>query len=82
MPLEVFETGEKRAWALWRIKESEEDLNKLLTQKEPVPTGITNPQKRLEWITGRLLTQTLLENFDLEYSGITKDEFNLLAACT
>jgi 4'-phosphopantetheinyl transferase len=75
MPLEVFETGEKRAWALWRINESEEDLNKMLTFKEAVPTGITNPQKRLEWITGRLLTQTLLENFDLEYSGIIKDEF-------
>lgn len=75
MPLEVFETGVKRAWALWRISETEEDLSGLLNHREEVPSNISNPHKRLEWIAGRLLTQTLLENFDLDYHGIVKDEF-------
>ena len=75
MPLEVFETGEKRAWALWRITESEEELTGLLNIREEPPSTITNIRKRLEWIAGRLLTQTLLENFDLDYHGIIKDEF-------
>ena len=75
MPLEVFETGDKRAWALWRITENETELTQLLSQREDVPQTISNPQKRLEWITGRLLTQTLLENFDLAYNGIVKDEY-------
>lgn len=75
MPLEVFETGEKRAWALWRITESEQELTELLSVREEPPANITNAQKRLEWIAGRLLTQTLLENFDLDYNGIIKDEF-------
>jgi 4'-phosphopantetheinyl transferase len=74
MPLEIFETGEKRAWALWRIEESETKLAELLTYKEDIPPSITNQQKRLEWLTGRLLTQTLLENFELIYAGIIKDE--------
>jgi 4'-phosphopantetheinyl transferase len=75
MPLEIFETGGKRAWALWRITESEHELNDFLFSKEQIPASISNDQKRLEWLTGRLLTQTLLENFDLEYKGIVKDEF-------
>jgi 4'-phosphopantetheinyl transferase len=75
MPLEIFETGDKRAWALWRISETESELTALLSYREDVPETISNPRKRLEWITGRLLTQTLLDNFDLEYTGIIKDEF-------
>ncbi len=75
MPLEVFETGSKRAWALWRITETEAELTELLNYKEEIPAGISNQQKRLEWVAGRLLTQTLLENFDLAYNGLTKDEF-------
>jgi 4'-phosphopantetheinyl transferase len=75
MPLEVFETGDKRAWALWRITETEEEISGLLTVREEIPDGITNVQKRLEWVTGRLLTQTLLENFEMEYNGLTKDDF-------
>lgn len=74
MPLEIFETGEKRAWALWRITESESELSSFLTYTEIVPDTIRNEAKRLEWLAGRLITQTLLENFNTPYQGITKDE--------
>jgi 4'-phosphopantetheinyl transferase len=74
MPLELFETGENRAWALWRIEESEQELQELTSFQEEIPSTITNSQKRMEWLAGRLLTRTLLENFGLTYGGITKDE--------
>jgi 4'-phosphopantetheinyl transferase len=75
MPLEIFEMGNQRAWALWRISESEAQIAELLRSGEPIPGSITNVQKRLEWLTGRLLTQSLLESFDLPYAGIVKDAF-------
>lgn len=75
MPLEVFETGENRAWALWRITETEEELKELLTHREEAPSLLSHIQKRLEWLAGRLLTQTLLENFDESYRGTQKDLF-------
>jgi 4'-phosphopantetheinyl transferase len=75
MPLEIFETSEKRAWALWRITEREEELLGLLNFREEIPSSFKNEQKRLEWVTGRLLTQTLLENFEMQYNGIVKDDF-------
>jgi phosphopantetheinyl transferase len=75
MPLEIFEMGNQRAWALWRISESEAQIAELLRSREPIPTSISNVQKRLEWLTGRLLTQSLLESFNLPYTGIVKDVF-------
>jgi 4'-phosphopantetheinyl transferase len=73
MPLEVFETGDKRAWALWRISESESELRSLLNDDEAVPDNLSNEAKRLEWVAGRILTQTLVENFGRHYRGMTKD---------
>lgn len=75
MPLEFFETGDKRAWAMWRITESESELEALLNSKESVPDNVTNDQKRREWLTGRLLIETLVDNFGFPYRGITKNEF-------
>jgi 4'-phosphopantetheinyl transferase len=75
MPLEIFETGDKRAWALWRITESEEELTGYLSSPEIIPENIRNKSKRIEWIAGRLITQTLLENFGFDFVGMRKDEF-------
>ena len=75
MPLEIFEMGNQRAWALWRISESEAQIAELLRSSEPIPASISNAEKRLEWLTGRLLTQSLLESFNLPYTGIVKDAF-------
>jgi 4'-phosphopantetheinyl transferase len=75
MPLEIHEMGNQRAWALWRISESEAQIAGLLKSKESIPGSISNEHKRLEWLTGRLLTQSLLESFNLPYDGIVKDHF-------
>jgi 4'-phosphopantetheinyl transferase len=73
MPLEVFETGDKRAWALWRISETEAELRSLADDDESVPENLSKEAKRLEWLAGRVLTQTLVENFGRHYKGMSKD---------
>jgi 4'-phosphopantetheinyl transferase len=75
MAVELFETGVNRTWALWRISENEETLGELLTFREEIPANLTNREKRLEWIAGRVLTQSLLENFGIAYQGIIKDDY-------
>jgi 4'-phosphopantetheinyl transferase len=75
MAVELFETGVNRTWALWRISENEETLGDLLTFREEIPANLTNREKRLEWIAGRVLTQSLLENFGIAYQGIIKDDY-------
>lgn len=74
MPLEKLVHEGKRAWALWKLSESEELLSSLLSFPELIPSNITNPQKRLEWLAGRILTQRLLEEFGVPYRGIVKNE--------
>jgi len=74
MPLSNIETLEKaRAWALWKIEESEPDLSFL--SFESCPDDIVHPQKRLEWLAGRALIRALTEHIGLSYEGLTKDEF-------
>jgi 4'-phosphopantetheinyl transferase len=42
---------------------------------ETCPDEIISPQKRLEWLSGRALLKTLVENCGLNYVGIRKDEY-------
>jgi 4'-phosphopantetheinyl transferase len=74
MPIEKLVKNERRAWALWKITESEETITAGLSLPEEVPGNISNGYKRLEWLAGRLLTQTLLDAFGSQYRGIVKDE--------
>ncbi len=74
MPLlEIHSLGENQAWALWHIRETEEELSALAG--EICPSEIVNGYKRLEWLTGRLSIKSLLENLGLQYHGIRKDEY-------
>jgi 4'-phosphopantetheinyl transferase len=75
MPLDKIVSEGKRAWALWKITETEAELRAHLSRQEKIPETISNEQKRLEWLTGRVITQCLLENFRLTYHGINKDVF-------
>lgn len=75
MPLENLHRDSTRAWALWKIDESEEALANQIAHTETVPESITNPNKRLEFLAARVLLKELLESIELKYSGITKDEF-------
>ncbi len=60
--------------ALWHITEDE---NSLSNQLKPIyfPTEIVSPQKRLEWLAGRLLLRHLVSSSGLIYHGIEKDAF-------
>jgi 4'-phosphopantetheinyl transferase EntD len=74
MPLEKIVLDHDRAWALWQIREDETALAKQL-RSEIVPPSITNPQKRLEFLSGRLLVKEIMQAMGLTYRGITKDEY-------
>ena len=75
MPLEKIEITNNRAWARWRIDETEEYLGGLIIPFEKVPDTIKSPVKRLEWIAGRVLVKTIMEAMGLVFRGITKNEF-------
>jgi len=75
MPLEKIESNQTRAWGLWKITESEERLFTEVKEYESISDQITHPQKRLEFITGRVLAKTLIEKLGKPFEGITKDEF-------
>ena len=74
MPLEKLVVELGRTWALWRIEEEEETLAEIVPF-EKISDTITSPQKRLEWIAGRVLVKEVMEAMDLNYHGIVKDEF-------
>lgn len=74
MPLEKLVVELGRTWALWRIEEEEDTLAKMVPF-EKISDIITSPQKRLEWIAGRVLVKEVMEAMDLNYQGIVKDEF-------
>ena len=74
MPLSKIEvTGNQRGWAIWFINESEEEL--AFQSFEQCPEEIISKQKRLEWLAGRALLNSLLAKHDLTYSGTSKDDF-------
>ncbi|MCX8489485.1 MAG: 4'-phosphopantetheinyl transferase superfamily protein [Cyclobacteriaceae bacterium] len=74
MPLyKLKNTGSESAWGIWKVEESAEEL--AFAAFEEAPEGIVHLTKRLEWLASRALVRTLLEQNDLPYSGIFKDEF-------
>ncbi len=75
MPLEKLVVELGRTWALWRIEEEEETLAKMVSPIEKLADTITSPQKRLEWIAGRVLVREVMEAMDLNFQGVVKDEF-------
>jgi 4'-phosphopantetheinyl transferase len=74
MPLtKMNAAGKESTWALWHITEKEEELSSITT--EVCPLSVVNPMKRLEWLSGRALMKSVLENKGLIYGGMGKDEF-------
>ena len=74
MPLvKMNKMGRESAWALWFIAESEQEL--AFEAMESYPEDIISPQKRLEWLSVRVLIKTLTELSGLDYVGLRKDEF-------
>ena len=75
MPLEKIVLESSRAWALWRITEDEASLASRVSPLEQLSDTITNRNKRLEWLAGRVLVKEVLRSFGLTFQGITKDEY-------
>lgn len=76
MPLEKLDVQpDKRAWGLWRITETEQELSSQIAPYETIPDRLTHEQKRLEFCVGRLLAKTLLEKLNFPFEGIVKDDF-------
>jgi 4'-phosphopantetheinyl transferase len=74
MPLSKIEnSGMHSGSAIWTIEETEQEL--AYRAFEQCPAEIIHPQKRLEWLAGRVLLRSLLEHHGLSYSGVHKDEF-------
>jgi 4'-phosphopantetheinyl transferase EntD len=75
MPLEKIVVESSRAWALWLITEDEISLSRELIGIENVPASLKNPQKRLEWLAGRVATREAMQSLNIAFHGIAKDEF-------
>lgn len=75
MPLEKIVVEKERAWALWEISEDEKTLNVEISKYEAISDALTNPQKRLEWLAGRVATKALMQSQKLTFRGLIKDEY-------
>lgn len=71
--LKIESLGKEQAWGLWQIIEREEEIS--FAALESCPEEIVNAQKRLEWLAGRALIKSLVEDCGLQYHGLRKDEF-------
>ncbi|MEJ7647135.1 MAG: 4'-phosphopantetheinyl transferase superfamily protein [Chryseolinea sp.] len=75
MPLEKIVSASGRAWALWCITEDETSLVTQLGGIEEITPTITNGNKRLEWLAGRLLVSSVFLSMSLKFQGLTKDPY-------
>lgn len=75
MPVEKIVLESSRGWALWRITEDESSLSSMISPWEQVSHSISNANKRLEWLAGRVLVKHVLQSMGLVFHGITKDQF-------
>jgi len=74
MPLlKIQKTSQQSGWALWFITEHEDELSEI--SGEHVDTTIVSYTKRLEWLAGRALIKSLVEQCGMEFYGLEKDEF-------
>ena len=74
MPVERTYSSEDSIWGLWKIDEDETALTSQIPSDQ-VPASLTNPMKRLEFLAGRSLIPSLMEEWDLKYLGVEKDSF-------
>lgn len=71
--IKIHSLWKEGAWGLWYIQEGETELSEFV--EEVCPAEIVHEQKRLEWLAGRALIKSLTEKIEINYHGLTKDEF-------
>lgn len=74
MPVEGIHTTTDAIWGYWRIDEAESSLSEEVPA-EQIPAAVTNPLKRLEFLAGRVLIKSLLNEWGIRFPGLTKDAF-------
>jgi 4'-phosphopantetheinyl transferase len=75
MALEKIVITNTGGWALWKIEEDEEALQRIVGSVDELPPSIHNSKKRMEWLAGRVVVKTIMERLGLPFKGIVKDEF-------
>jgi len=74
MPLlKIQKNSEQSGWALWFITETEQELSEI--SGESIDNTIISYTKRLEWLAGRALIKSLVEQCGLDFYGLEKDEY-------
>ena len=74
MPLlKIQKTSKQSGWALWFITENENEL--VEASGDSIDSSIVSYTKRLEWLAGRSLIKSLVEQCGMEFYGLEKDEF-------
>jgi 4'-phosphopantetheinyl transferase len=74
MPLlKIQKNREQSGWALWFITETEQELSEI--SGESIDNTIISYTKRLEWLAGRALIKSLVEQCGLDFYGLEKDEY-------
>jgi 4'-phosphopantetheinyl transferase len=74
MPLlKIQKNSEQSGWALWFITETEQELSEI--SGESIDNTIVSYTKRLEWLAGRALIKSLVEQCGLDFYGLEKDEY-------
>lgn len=77
MPVVKFENNSTHTWAIWKITETENELLQLagLNTGEKIEYDqIRHPNKRMEFLAGRLVLKEIIELRNKKFHGIYKDE--------
>jgi phosphopantetheinyl transferase len=75
MALEKIVITDTGGWALWKIEEDEDTLQRIVGSADQPPSSIHNSKKRMEWFAGRVVVKTIMERLGVQFKGIVKDEF-------
>jgi len=77
MPIILSETPKPNVvWGLWQITETEAELRKktiLSSADEAYLQTLTNPARRLQTLSCRVLLRQLLNMYNIPYNGVIKD---------
>ncbi len=69
------ETATGRALGIWKIEEQEEELLGRAIGLEAIPEKLRHPNRRLEFVAGRVLVKELMQEIHLAFEGVTSNEF-------
>jgi 4'-phosphopantetheinyl transferase len=75
MPIVEQDVTPNRAWGLWKIEEPEDWLHHEVEESTSVPSTITHPNKRLEYLAARVLVKQLVSQMGLIFHGISKNDY-------